>query len=73
MRRIFGSTLTVALMAVAAAAIAAGVPGTGGVVAGDEEVVSSTAGARPCVIRCSDLTGCQKCCVQQGGWVCEPV
>ena len=27
--------------------------------------------ARPCVIRCSDLTGCVTCCVQHGGWVCS--
>jgi hypothetical protein len=27
----------------------------------------------PCVIRCSDLEGCVKCCVQKGGWVCNPV
>ncbi len=26
----------------------------------------------PCVIRCSDLGGCEKCCVKKGGWVCTP-
>lgn len=29
-----------------------------------------TTAARPCIIRCSDLTGCQRCCVIKGGWVC---
>ena len=24
-----------------------------------------------CIIRCSDLHGCQTCCQQKGGWVCN--
>ena len=27
--------------------------------------------ARPCIVRCTDATGCVVCCVQKGGWVCS--
>ena len=26
--------------------------------------------AKQCIVRCSDLTGCQTCCNGRGGWVC---
>jgi len=34
-------------------------------------VAPTPAHAKPCVIRCSDLGGCQTCCVERGGWVCR--
>lgn len=36
-------------------------------------VAFAESAARPCIIRCSDLTGCQRCCPSKGGWVCTPI